>query len=266
MVSVQNLLSTRMGTVVVGAVAALLAGVVLLVYVGQYRDSVRKEQKPVAVLVANGFIPQGTTGDIVGGQQMYTINEIPANRVENGAITDPNSLKGKVAVADLFPGKQLTESDFATSDASDVVIGLKLYDRAIAIPLDAAHGMIGYVQKGDHVDIIAGFNVETDSGKQIPITKTIMQDILVLDAPDSSRKGGLGSGNTNANVVLLMDDQQAADMAFSSDNGKVWLVLRATTGGNQHAPKPVTLETLLFDVSPIAINNAFRRSAKAGVN
>src|ERR1043165_5064470 len=121
MISVQNLLSTRMGTMVVGAIAAVLAGVVLLIYVGQYRDSVRKEQKPVAVLVAKTLIPQGTTGDIVGSQQLYSITEIPANRVENGAITDPNSLKGKVVVSDLFPGKQLTESDFTDSGTTDFV-------------------------------------------------------------------------------------------------------------------------------------------------
>lgn len=255
-----------MGTMVVGAIAAVLAGVVLLIYVGQYRDSVRKEQKPVAVLVAKTLIPQGTTGDIVGSQQLYSITEIPANRVENGAITDPNSLKGKVVVSDLFPGKQLTESDFADSATTDFVNRLKIYDRAIAIPLDGAHGMIGYVQKGDHVDVMAGFNLEGLNGKQVPVVKTIMQDILVLDAPDSGHKGGLGSTNSTSNVVLLMDDQQAAQMAFASDYGKVWLVLRATTGGLSHPAQVVTAGTLLFGIPPIAVSNAFKRAAVNGGN
>ena len=59
------------------------------------------------VLVAGQLIPKGTTGDVVGSQEMYTVSKMPANRVEDGAITDPNSIKGKamaiaVASADNF--------------------------------------------------------------------------------------------------------------------------------------------------------------------
>jgi pilus assembly protein CpaB len=261
--SVQNLLSTRMGTIVVGAFAAVLAGVVLLVYVAQYRDSVKQEQKPVAVLVANTDIPKGTTGEVIGSQQMYSISKIPADRVTDGALTDPNALKGKVVVAELFPGKQLTASDF-TDATSAIGASLKLYDRAIAVPFNSSRGLVGYIQKGDHVDVIAGFNVERNDGKQVPITKTIMQNILVLDAPESSSKGGLGSSNTNSNIVLLSDDQQADDLAFASDYGNVWVVLRAGAGALQHPPHLVTVDTILFGLKPIAITNAFRRGLKAG--
>lgn len=252
-----------MGTMVVGAVAALLAGVVLLVYVGQYRDSVKQEQKPVAVLVANADIPKGTTGEVIGGQQLYTITNIPADRVTDGALTDPNAMKGKVTVAEIFPGKQLTASDFADA-TSAIGASLKLYDRAIAVPFDSARGLIGYIQKGDHVDVIAGFNVDRGDGKQVPITKTIMQNILVLDAPDSSSKGGIGSSTSNSNIVLLVDDKQADDLAFSSDYGNVWVVLRAGAGAQQHTPDLTSVDTILFGLKPIAITTAYRRGLKAG--
>ena len=252
-----------MGTIVVGAGAAILAGVVLLFYVAQYRNSVKQEQKPVAVLVANADIPKGTTGDVIGSQQLYSISKIPADRVSDGALTDPNSLKGKIAVTELFPGKQLTASDFADATSS-IGASLKLYDRAIAVPFDSARGLVGFIQKGDHVDVIAGFNVDRGDGKQVPITKTIMQDILVLDAPGSSSKGGIGSSNSNSNIVLLMNDQQADDMAFSSDYGNVWIVLRAGAGAVSHTPDLTSVDTILFGLKPIAITNAFRRSLKAG--
>jgi len=247
---------------VVGAFAAILAGVVLLFYVAQYRDSVKQEQKPVAVLVANADIPKGTTGEIIGTQQLYTISNIPADRVTDGALTDPDALKGQITAAEIFPGKQLTTSDF-TDTTSTITSNLKLYDRAVAVPFDSAHGMVGYVQKGDHVDVIAGFNLEVDA-KQIPVTKTIMQNILVLDAPDSSGKSGIGSSNTDSNIVLLVDDQQATELAFSSDNGQVWLVLRAGAGATQHREQIVTADTILFGLKPIAITNALRRALKAG--
>ncbi len=248
---------------VVGAFAAILAGVVLLFYVTQYRDSVKQEQKPVAVLVANADIPKGTTGDVIGTQQLYTISNIPADRVSDGALTDPNSLKGRIAVAEIFPGKQLTASDF-TEATSSVGANLKLYDRAISVPFDASRGLVGYVQKGDHVDVIAGFNVDRGDGKQVPVTKTIMQNILVLDAPDSSSKGGIGSSTSTSNIVLLTNDQQADDLAFSSDYGNVWIVLRAGAGAVAHTPDLTTVDTILFGLKPIAITNAFRRAAANG--
>jgi Flp pilus assembly protein CpaB len=255
---VQKLLSTRGGTIAVGGIAAILAGVLLLFYVSQYRDSVKQEQKPIAVLiVGNNLIPKGTSGDLIGSQQMYTISNIPADRVKNGAITDPNSLKGLIATDDLYPGKQLNQSDFVDRATNKVLNNITEYDRAVSVPLDSAHGLIGYVQAGDHVDILAGFLIDGADGKQHPILRTIMQNIPVLDAPSSSSKSAVSTNQTQ-NVVLAMTDDQAANLAFSSDNGKVWVMLRPPSGSLQHTPALVTLETLLFGVKPIAIERAYK--------
>jgi pilus assembly protein CpaB len=239
--------------------AAILAGALLLVYIVQYRDSVQQEQKPVAVLVAGTLIPKGTSGDLIGSQQMYTISNIPADRVNNGAITDPNSLKGLIATEDLFPGKQLTKSDFVDKSTNKVLNQLTGYDRAISVPMDSAHGLIGYVQAGDRVDVMAGFEVIGADGKTHPILKTIMQDIPVLDAPALESKSAV-STSQDQNVVLEMTDQQAADLAFSSDNGKVWVTLRAPgKAATQHAESLVTLDTLLFGIKPISIERAYKK-------
>jgi Flp pilus assembly protein CpaB len=246
---------------IAGGFAAVLAGAVLLFYVAQYRDSVKKDQQPVAVLVAQDLIPKNTPGSVVASQNMYTISKLPQDRVENGAITDPNALKGQIATQDLYPGKQLTESDFVSSK-SNVTAAVSGYERAISVPLDSAHGLVGYVQAGDHVDVMAGFNVIGNDGKQHPIQKTIMQNILVLDAPSSSGSSGLGASSQTQNVVLQMTDEQASDLAFSSDNGKVWLILRGGAGSLQHQEQVVTLDTLLFGVPPVAITNAFRKYEK----
>lgn len=255
----QRILGTRNGTILIGTLAAIAAAAVLLAYVAQYRDSVQQEQKPIAILIAKAFIPKGTTGAVVGAQELYTIANRPVSRVEEGAITDPGSLKGMVVKDDVFPGAQLTEADFVPVDGSEVGTKLVEYDRAVAAPLDAAHGLIGYVQAGDHVDIVAGFVIEGSDGKQHPVQKTIMQNILVLDAPESAGSGGVGTMNTPKNVVLLMSDKQAADLAFASDNGKVWLALRPATGSLQSTAPLVTLDTILFGVKPIAITNAYKR-------
>src|SRR5260221_12790534 len=218
-----------MGTIVVGGVAAVLAAVVLLIYIAQYRNSVRQEQKPVAVLVANGIIPKGTSGDIIGDQQMYSIQSIPANHVQNGAITDPDSPQGRVTVDELFTGTQLTESDFP--DKAGISVKLGGTQRSMSIPLDSASGLIGFVQTGDHVDVIGGFNIDNGiDGKTHPFVETLMTNIQVLDAPASSGKSGIGSSNDTSNVVRLVLDLQAADLPRRTVNGEAWANRRATTG------------------------------------
>jgi Flp pilus assembly protein CpaB len=263
----QNLLSTRMGTIFVGTAAAVIAAVILLIYTSQYRDSVKKQQAPVAVLVANELIAKGTSGDLVGSNQMYSITKIPADRVKDGAITDPHTLTGLIANKDIFPGEQLRASEFDNVSSTDLTSKITATQRAISVPLDGAHGLIGYIQSGDHVDVLAGFQVIGADGKTHPVLKTIMQDILVLNAPSTSSKGGLGGSSGQAsNVVMRMTDTQAADMAFSSDNGKIWILLRPPTGAVASKPSLVTLETLLFGVPAIAVNNALRRAAVNGGN
>ena len=67
---------------------------------------------PTPVLVANRTIPAGTPGMIVAAKGMYTATTIPKQEVLEDAIADPTFLKGRAAVDDLLPGKQLTETDF----------------------------------------------------------------------------------------------------------------------------------------------------------
>ena len=65
----QNLFTTRRGSLLVGAAAAVLAGIILLAYLHQYRNSVNGAAAPVSVLVAKNLIQKGTPGDIIGTEQ-----------------------------------------------------------------------------------------------------------------------------------------------------------------------------------------------------
>src|SRR5688572_6252939 len=86
-------LATRRGTIVLGAAAAALAALVLLVYLNQYRDSVSAGGAPVNVLVARNLIEVGTPGDAVAAQGRVELAQTPEESVKAGALTDPASLK-----------------------------------------------------------------------------------------------------------------------------------------------------------------------------
>jgi pilus assembly protein CpaB len=253
-----------MGTIAVGLLAAIMAAAILLVFLSRYQESVERSSQPVSVLVAKELIEKGTPGDQVASGERFQVSEIRQDEVNDGAITDSAALRGRVATTDIFPGQQLTEADFTATPKDALDYKLTGDERAVAVPLDPAHGIIGYVAPGDHVDVFAGFNVIrvdaagvplANSGQPRPVLKTILQDVLVLDAP-AEVATGIGASR-QANVVLRLTDEQANDLAFASDNGKVWIALRPQSGAKQSKPQLVTLETLLLGLKPVTVTRSF---------
>jgi Flp pilus assembly protein CpaB len=245
---VRRLAATRNGMLVIAALVALLAGAFLLLFLSRYRDSVN-DTSPVTVLVAKGLIEKGTPGDIVITKGMFETSRITKREEKQGAIGDPASLRAQVASADIYPGEQLTSKEF-TGSSDSLANKISGYERAISIPLDAAHGMIGEVKTGDHVDVLAGFNVDQGVGGGRPMLRAVMQNALVMRAPSSASASGAGPTKTE-NVVLKAPDKEAWKFAFSSEYGKVWIVLRAKAGAAQSTPSVVTLESILFGTKPI---------------
>jgi Flp pilus assembly protein CpaB len=261
----QKLLATRGGTVAVAGGAALLATLIFVIYLNSYRNSVNDSGEPVAVLIAKSLIPKGMSGDLIGSQELFQPTTAPKDQVKDGAVTDPATLRGRVTTEDIFPGQQLTTADFSTTTTDAIATRITGDQRAVSIPLDEAHGLIGHVRAGDHVDILGGFNIVRidrkgvpfqQGGSARPVLKLLMENILVLEVPTDAG-GGLGGGSKEANVVLRLSDQQAAELAFASDNGKIWFSLRPQSGGQPAAPSFVTLETLLLGVKPITVLRSF---------
>jgi Flp pilus assembly protein CpaB len=259
----QKVLSTRGGTVAVGGAAAVMAAFVLLIYLSQYRSSVNASGEEMTVLVAKSLIEKGTPGDAVAVKELFQATEAPQSQLKEGAITDPSTLRGRIAVQDIYPGQQITVSDF-TATRSDA-LGTKLVDeeRAIAVPLDSAHGMIGHIEAGDRVDVFAGFNVVPlvgpAAGKAQPIIKVLMQKALVLEAPSGS---GSSTGSDESEIVLRTDRDQAAQLAWAVDNGKVWVVLRPRAGSPALKPGLVTAESVLLGVKPVTVYGKARKLLK----
>jgi Flp pilus assembly protein CpaB len=261
----QKLLATRGGTAAVAGAAALLAFIVFLLFMNQYRSSVDDSSEPVGVLIAKSLIPKGMSGDLIGTQELFQPTTAPKGQVKDGALTDPATLRGRVAVDDIYPGQQLTTGDFSTTTTDAIATKITADQRAVSIPLDEAHGLIGHVRAGDRVDILGGFNVVRvdrrgvpiqQGGAARPVMKLLMENVLVLDVPTDTG-GGLGGGSNSANVVLRLSDEQAAQLAFASDNGKIWFSLRPQTGASTPAPSFVTLETLLLGVKPVTVVQSF---------
>ena len=255
MQAARKILSTRQGTLGFAAAAAALAIVVLLVFMQSYKRSLDQRADPVTVLVAKDELPKGSSGDAIAGKGLFKATGFKREQVKEGAITDPTSLRGLVTTHAIVPGQQLTAADFS-KPTDPVMSKLSNDQRAVTVPLDTAHGMIGQVTPGDHVDVYAGFQVQPDGAQRPrPVMRVLFQDVEVLDAPAPGKsKSGLAQATQTQNVVLRVTDQQAVELAFASDNGTVWFALRPQAGATQKGISLTNLDRLVLGMDPIPID------------
>lgn len=238
---IARLFKNRGNAVVAGIVVALLAIVLLVIYLHSYRSSVNSGKQPERVLVATKLIPRGTSGKNIAQQGLYQVTSVQNDQLQAFAISDPAAIQGRLAANDIFPGQQLTQGDFTTENATSIPYELTGPQRAIAVSVDAEHGLIGQVESGDFVDVYVGTNApvaassSSSAGATQPILALLASDVYVMVAP--------GTGSTDA--VLRVTAQEAPKFAFAADNTRIWLVLRPQVGASKTPPERVTLASLL---------------------
>jgi Flp pilus assembly protein CpaB len=231
----QKLTSTRRGTLLVGVTAAAVALVVVLVYLNRYRESLRAANGDVAVLVAKTKIQAGAPGDADVSGHPFRLTPVPRSAVLSQALISSSALLGSVATHDIYPPQLLSAADFAPAAPGALQSNLTGSQRAIALSIDAAHGMLGSIAAGDHVDVYVGFDLQSLRGSR-PVVKQLASDVLVLRAPV-----GVASGN----IVLRASGREAAVLAFAADNGQLWLVLRPASGAKPLNPGTIDSDSLL---------------------
>lgn len=219
--------STRRGAITTAVVAALIAGVLLFAFVQSQQKGGSGTTGNTPVFVASGYIPAGTPVSVIASAQLLSRTTVPSNHVVVGAISDPSVLHGEVAATNIYPGQQLTAADFTTKTVT-ITSQLTGANRAIAIPVDAAHGMLGYVQAGDRVDVLNDSGGGRAGAGGVSVLAT---NVLVLSAPGGGGGSSIaGGGSSGGNIILEVSAKQAPAFAFAADNGKIWITLRPPVG------------------------------------
>lgn len=242
---IRRLLATRRGTLALAGVCALVAAAVLMVFLSRYKDSVSEAAAPTPVLVATSLIQKGTSGDILAEKQQFETVTRAAEDVKEGALTDPALLAGKVTTADIYPGQQMTAATFVASTGT-VLPKLADNERAIAVPVDQVHGLVGQVQTGDRVDLLASYaTISGATGQGQGIVKTLLQNKLVLRAGAQPIEGGNEADEAKESIIVRVTDREAVSLAHAADNGKVWVLLRPGAEAKQSKPHTATFDSIV---------------------
>jgi Flp pilus assembly protein CpaB len=213
------------------------------VYLSHYRNSVKSSNASATALVAKAFIPKGTTALDGAKKGLWQISSFPKDELKVGAVSDAAAFQGQVALANIYPGQQLTVADFGVTPTSTSLSGSADLAgagktagtwRAISIPLDVTHGIVPQVQTNDHVDVYTQV-----SGAMA----LLMQNVLVLSAPNQAAANT--TAPTSANYILRVPSDQVPRFTYASDNAKLWFALRPEKGSKPAHQKVVTATNLL---------------------
>ncbi len=211
-------LSGRRNGVIVAVVAAILAGVLLYAFVQHYKKSTPTAavSTTASVIVSTGFIPAGTPASQVALGDGLQHMSVPSSVALSGAISDSSQITGEVAAKDIYPGHQITAADFTTGDVT-IAQYLSPGERAIEIPIDATHGMQGYVLPGNHIDLLTSGGT---SGKEAMLASNVQ--VISIGTGTNGEAESTGSGS----LVLAVSEAMAAKLAYAADNSRIWVVLR----------------------------------------
>lgn len=192
---------SRKRTMALGAslVLAALATVLLVGYVRALERRVESQGDPVEVWVAAEQIPAGTPVDEARQNGLFLEETVARRSVAEGAIASLDEISGRNANADVFAGEQIVSGRF-DEGRRDPLLTIPSDRQAMAVEVGSPPGVAGYVQKGDHVSLLA--KAATPEGATV---RFLVQDVEVLAVGRQGEDGGgLANAGGGESVVLTL--------------------------------------------------------------
>ena len=232
---------TRVRNLVVPVALAVLAAVLIGGYIVSYRNSVTKGAGLVKVQVASRDIPAGTAGSTVASGGYLKSETIPRRAVVPGSVVSGAPLTSLVATDPIHKGEQVTLRQFGPITQAGIFAKFSGRERAVALAAEPTQLLSGTLSDGDRVDVVADVQYSS-RGITRASSRVILQDLLVLEAPDGEVSPSSGE---KTSATLVMTDRQAQTMSWALQNSQWFLALRPTARPRSSGPSLETLKTVL---------------------
>jgi Flp pilus assembly protein CpaB len=219
----------RIRNIGIAVALAIVAALLTTFYVTNYKRNVQQSEQKVPVFVASQDIALGTSGAEVANGKMLRVEHVPRRSVVPGAISQPDQIDKLVAVEAIYAGEQISTRRFRTAEEQGIRAQLKGNLRAMQIAGTDSALLAGTVQDGDRVDVVGNWTFP--EGGQRHVARVFLRDLLVLQAPDTSKIQSKIGANPNEpfTVMLAVTDAQAQKLWWVVQNGDWSLQLRAVT-------------------------------------
>jgi pilus assembly protein CpaB len=252
-----------LAVLIAGIIVALLAGVIAFGWL-QKRTTAQSQAaatQPVVVAAINL-----TWGKVLDAMQVKTV-PFRKGSLSQGYFSQVSEVVGRTLLYPVKEGEPLFESQLAPTSvkAGGVSALISPNKRAMAVKVDKVIGVSGYINPGNRVDVLVTIN-QQDGEKQSPVTKTILENVLVLTVGSEVEKTGKQEKPTAVDVITVeVTPEQGEKLALAATEGKVALALRNPTDMGEVVTKGATVPALLTSLGAPARRSASvyaRRAAR----
>ena len=203
-------------------IAAVLLGALAFVVVRGYQDRVEALHPavgaPVAVVTAATDLVRGT----MLSEDVLASTSIPSEFAPPGAIGDTVSLVGRVLESDVTAGEVITRSRLAGSAVGPIAALVPDGLRAVIVGSGAPSGVL---RAGDRIEVFATY------GGGRPHTELVATDLEVVRILNGSATetgiGGATTADAGVALVLLVDSDAAARLAYATTFGQLQIAILA---------------------------------------
>ena len=222
---------------------AVVALLLTLFYVTNYKRSIQQGATNKPVLVAAHDIAAGTPGsELAKGNALRTI-QIPQRDVVAGAIASPTDVRNLVLATPLYAGEQVTLRRFSDVAAQGVRAQLRGTMRAVQISGSTDQMLYGTLQPGDHVDLVANLRLNATQSNAAA-TRIVLRDLTVLGEPGQSTAARVTQAGGSA-ALLAVTDTQVQRLFYVLKNADWTLELRPVVDAADSKERVETLTTIL---------------------
>ena len=230
----------KINSLVVMIIIAVVLGLIAAIGIWQYLNKTQQQVKELtvtrAVVVASKQIPAGKKLE----ESDLTIKQLPAQAVPKDYPSSIETLKGRLVMSTIDVDEVITESRLVGQGAAGgLPVVIPPGQRAITIRVNEVVGVGGFINPGDHVDILSVMKRSEDQ----TFSKTILQNVLVIAVGDKIYDPSVYSDpqpKIVAQVTFALSPQNAEKLALASETGQLHLILRphsekelaATPGAN----------------------------------
>jgi Flp pilus assembly protein CpaB len=263
----------RLRNILIAFALAIVAALLVTLYVTNYKKHVQREQTTVPVLVAVKDIPVGTAGADIVAHNYLKVEALARTSVVPGTLSNPSEIGSQVVTEPVYAGEQVTARRFGHIAPTGIRSQLKGVYRALQVPGDGNSLLAGTLQAGDRVDVVASISYKvkdvdvkrlaaavtgaagntsgSDSGssdEEKVATRTVLRNINVLQTSGTVVNGKLVRGSGGGNwVMLAVTDDQAQKLYWVMKNATWSLTLRPVIDAADSANSVETLQSVLGD-------------------
>ncbi len=216
-----------------------------LIYTWLQKKTVVKEAAfqtyPVAVAVTDL-----SWGTVLNKQMIKSVPFLKGSLPEADCFPDPSVLEGRVLISPVKANEPILKSRLAPDNISTGGIAAVIdpKKRAMAVHVDKVIGVSGFIHPGNRVDVLL---TVTKPGKDVtPLTKIVLQNILVLAAGTELEQGGKNEKPVPVDVITLeLTPEEAEKLAHATTQGRIQLALRNYSDTEEVSTRGATIPILL---------------------